>query len=35
MGGRAIYQVERVEVSVELARDTFTLQAPTASGQGK
>jgi hypothetical protein len=33
--GRAIYQVERVEVGVELAPDTFTLQAPTASGQGK
>ena len=33
--GRAIYQVERVEVGVELAPDTFTLQAPIASGQGR
>jgi hypothetical protein len=33
--GRAIYQVERVEVGVELAPDTFTLRAPTASGQAK
>ena len=26
--GRAIFQVERVEIGVELAPDTFTLQAP-------
>jgi hypothetical protein len=32
--GRTIYQVERVEVGVELAPDTFTLPAPT-SGQGR
>ena len=35
MGGRMIFQVERVEVGVELAPDTFTLQPSTESGRGK
>ena len=35
MAGRTIFQVERVEVGVELAPDTFTLQPSTASGRGK
>ena len=35
MTGRAIYQVERVEVGVELAPDTFTLQPSAASGRGR
>lgn len=35
IGGRMIFQVERVEVGVELAPDTFTLQASTAPGQAK
>ena len=35
IGGRMIYQVERVEVGVELALDTFTLEPSTASGRGK
>jgi hypothetical protein len=35
MGGRTIFQVERVEVGVELAPDTFTLQPSTESGRGK
>jgi hypothetical protein len=35
MGGRMIFQVDRVEVGVELAPDTFTLQPFTASGRGK
>ena len=35
MTGRAIYEVERVEVGIELAPDTFTLQPSTASGRGK
>lgn len=34
MGGRTIYQVERVEVGAELAPDTFALQPSTASGRG-
>jgi hypothetical protein len=34
MGGRTIYQVERVEVGVELTPDTFTLEPSTASGRG-
>jgi hypothetical protein len=33
MGGRMIFQVERVEGGVE--PDTFTLQPSTASGRGK
>ena len=33
--GRAIYQVERVEVGVKLAPEIFTLQAVTASGGGR
>ena len=33
--GRAIYQVERVEVGVTLAPDIFTLQAPAASAGGR
>ena len=32
MTGRAIYQVERVEVGVELPTDTFTLQPSTTPG---
>ena len=35
IGGRMIFQVERVEVGVELAPDTFTLQPSTHSGRGK
>jgi len=35
MTGRAIYHVERVEVGVELAPDTFTLQSSTASDRGR
>jgi hypothetical protein len=35
MGGRTIFQVERVEIGVELAPDTFTLQSFTESGPGK
>ena len=35
MTGRAIFQVERVEVGVTLAPDTFTLPALTASGGGR
>jgi CubicO group peptidase (beta-lactamase class C family) len=35
MGGRMIFQVERVEVGVELAPDTFRLQPSTESGRGK
>jgi CubicO group peptidase (beta-lactamase class C family) len=35
MGGRMIFQVDRVEVGVDLAPDTFTLQPSTASGRGK
>jgi len=35
MTGRAIYHVERVEVGVELAADTFTLQSSTASDRGR
>jgi hypothetical protein len=35
IGGRMIFQVERVEVGVELAPDTFTLQPSTAPGQAK
>ena len=35
MGGRMILQVERVEVGVELAPDTFTFQPSTESGRGK
>ena len=35
MAGRAIFQVERVEVGVVFAPDTFTLQALTASGGGR
>ena len=35
MIGRAIYEVERVEVGVELAPEIFTLQALTASGGGR
>ena len=35
IGGRTIYQVERVEVGVKLAPDTFTLQPSTESGRGK
>jgi CubicO group peptidase (beta-lactamase class C family) len=35
MGGRMIFQAERVEVGVELAPDTFTLQSSTASGRGR
>ena len=35
MGGLSIYQVERVEVGVELSPDTFTLQPSTESGRGK
>jgi hypothetical protein len=35
MGGRMIFQVDRVEVGVELAPDTFTLQPSTESGRGK
>jgi CubicO group peptidase (beta-lactamase class C family) len=33
--GRAIYEVERVEVGVTLAPEIFTLQALTASGGGR
>ncbi len=33
MGGRMIFQVERVEVGVELAPDTFTLQPSAESGR--
>ena len=35
IGGRMILQVERVEVGVELAPDTFTLQPSTAPGRAK
>ena len=35
MGGSMIFQVDRVEVGVELAPDTFTLQHSTESGRGK
>jgi hypothetical protein len=35
IGGRMIFQVERVEVGVELAPDTFTLQPSTESGRNK
>ena len=35
IGGRMIFQVERVEVGVKLAPDTFTLQPSTESGRGK
>jgi hypothetical protein len=35
VGGRMIFQVERVEVGVELAPDAFTLQPSTAPGQAK
>lgn len=35
VGGRMIFQVERVEVSVELAPDTFKLHPSTESGWGK
>ena len=35
MGRRMIFQVDRVEVGVELAPDTFTLQPSTESGRGK
>ena len=35
MGGRMIFQVERVEVGVELAPDTFTLQPSTGAGRGQ
>jgi hypothetical protein len=35
MTGRAIYQVERVEVDVDLPPDTFTLQPSAASGQAQ
>jgi hypothetical protein len=34
-GEEVIFQVERVEVGVRLARDTFTLQPSAASGQGR
>ena len=34
MTGRTIFQVERVEVGVKLAPDTFTLQPSTTSRQG-
>jgi CubicO group peptidase (beta-lactamase class C family) len=33
--GRTIFQVECVEVGVELAPDTFALRPSTASGRGK
>jgi hypothetical protein len=33
--GRMNFQVDRVEVSVKLAPDTFTLQHSIGSGQGK
>ena len=33
--GRAIYQVERVEVGVKLAPETFTLEPSPASGRGR
>ena len=35
MAGRTIFQVERVEVGVELAPDTFALELSTESGRGK
>ena len=35
IGGRMIFQVERVEVGVELAPDTFTLRPSTESGRKK
>jgi hypothetical protein len=35
IGGRMIFQVERVEVGVELAPDTFTLRPSTPSGRGE
>ena len=35
MTGHTIYQVESVEVGVELAPDTFTLQPSTASDRGR
>lgn len=35
MGERGIFQVERVEVGIALAPDTFTLQPSTESGRGK
>lgn len=35
MGGRTIYQVERVEVGVELAPDTFTLERSATPGRGR
>ena len=35
IGGRMIFQVERVEVGVELAPDIFMLQALTVSGGGR
>ena len=35
VAGRTIFQVERVEVNVELPPDTFTLGPSTASGPGK
>ena len=35
MGGRMIFQVERVEVGVELAPDTFTLQPSIGAGRGR
>jgi hypothetical protein len=33
--GRTIYQVERVEVGITLAPDTFALQLSTPSGRGR
>jgi hypothetical protein len=33
VSGRSIFQVERVEVGVELAPDTFALQPSTESGR--
>jgi hypothetical protein len=35
IGGRMIFQVERVEVGVKLAPDTFTLQPSHALGHAK
>ena len=35
MGGRTMYQVERVEIGVELAPDTFTLQPSAESCREK
>ncbi|MEO7600222.1 MAG: hypothetical protein ABIV50_14905 [Opitutus sp.] len=35
LGGRTIFEVERVEIGVELTPDTFTLRPSTKSGRGK